>query len=123
MRNLLHPDIDRWRNRSNMVLEVYGSFGDSRCGSFFLPLPSEEGNFLLVIASSDPDWEHVSVSLPDRCPTWEEMSFVKRTLFEPEEVVMQLHVAEDNHISRHNYCLHLWRPLEQVIPLPPTITV
>jgi hypothetical protein len=28
---------------------------------------------LRVIASDGEGWDHVSVSLPDRCPTWEEM--------------------------------------------------
>jgi hypothetical protein len=67
-------------------------------------------------------WDHVSVSLPDRCPTWEEMCFIKELFFFPNEPAMQLHpVAE--YINNHPYCLHLWRPLDQKIPLPPSILV
>jgi hypothetical protein len=36
---------------------------------------------------------------------------------------MQLHVAVKEHINCHPYCLHIWRPHDQVIPLPPSIMV
>lgn len=34
---------------------------------------------LAVIASIEDGWEHVSVSLGHRCPTWYEMCFVKKS--------------------------------------------
>lgn len=74
---------------------------------------------LAVIASWADGWDHVSVSLPDRCPTWSEMDAVKRRFFLPHEVVMQIHPAEVDHMSIHPYCLHLWRPHDAAIPLPP----
>lgn len=33
-------------------------------------------------------WEHVSVSLHDRCPTWDEMSLVKDLFWLPTETVI-----------------------------------
>lgn len=72
-----------------------------------------------VIASWSGGWDHVSVSRTDRCPTWDEMERVKRAFFRPEEVAMQLHVAEMDHINKHPYCLHLWRSHKWVIPMPP----
>ena len=93
------------------------------------PIPSVGGAFrlkrhgtLLTIIASWEDasgWDHVSVSLPHRCPTWDEMDAVKRRFFWPHEVVMQLHPAEADHLSLHPYCLHLWRPHRVAIPLPP----
>jgi hypothetical protein len=47
------------------------------------------------------------------------MDYIKRLFFHPEEVCFQLHVSSAEHISNHDYCLHIWRPLEQQIPLPP----
>jgi hypothetical protein len=47
------------------------------------------------------------------------MEWIKRMFFKPDEVCMQLHVAESEHISYHAHCLHIWRPLEAEIPLPP----
>jgi hypothetical protein len=73
--------------------------------------------------SAEIPWEHVSVSLPDRCPTWDEMEWVKRRFWKADEIVMQLHVAVDDHINCHPYCLHLWRPVFEQIPLPPKVAV
>lgn len=79
--------------------------------------------WLKVIASFGDGWDHVSVSLPTRCPTWEEMEFVKRLFFNEDEVAYQLHVAPKDHINIHSYVLHMWRPQDVAIPLPPTYMV
>jgi hypothetical protein len=68
------------------------------------------------------NWDHVSVSLPYRTPTWEEMNFIKDLFFFPDEVAMQLHPVKE-YINNYPFCLHLWRPLHQHIPLPPSILV
>lgn len=74
---------------------------------------------LRIIASWGGGWDHVSVSLPSRTPTWDEMSTVHRLFFMPDESAMQLHVPERDHVNRAPTCLHLWRPQRQTIPLPP----
>lgn len=76
-----------------------------------------------VIASWGEGWDHVSVSLEHRCPTWDEMCFVRDFFFNPDECVVQYHPAEENYINDHDYCLHLWRPQNQEIPMPPKIFV
>jgi hypothetical protein len=63
-----------------------------------------------VIISNGGGWDHVSVSLENRCPTWKEMCAVKDLFFKDDEVAMQLHVAKADHINHHPFCLHLWRP-------------
>ena len=90
-------------------------------GAFVLPLPT--GHFCSVVVSNEGDWEHVSVSLPHRTPTWKEMCFIKDAFWYPDEAVMQLHPPKEDHINNHEYCLHLWRPLKADIPLPPSIYV
>ena len=60
-------------------------------------------------ASEGAGWEHVSVSLPDRCPTWEEMSFIKNLFWDEEDFVIQIHPAGSDYVDLHPYCLHLWR--------------
>lgn len=65
----------------------------------------------------------MSVSLPVRCPTWEEMDFVKGIFWGGDETVLQLHVPRSRHVSYHPYCLHLWKPVGVEIPLPPIATV
>lgn len=76
-------------------------------------------NALRVIASWGAGWDHVSVSKQKRCPTWEEMCFVKDFFFKLDECVVQYHPAETNYINNHPFCLHLWRPQEGVLPMPP----
>jgi len=68
-------------------------------------------------------WEHVSVSTMRRCPTWEEMDFIKRLFWRDDEVVVQLHVPREVHVNQHQYCLHLWKPTNSVIPMPPVAAV
>lgn len=74
---------------------------------------------LAIIFSCNEGWEHVSVSLPNRCPTWAEMCLVKDLFWEDDEAVMQLHPAKADYVNCHPWCLHLWRPLVGQIPLPP----
>ena len=69
------------------------------------------------------EWEHVSVSLPNRCPNWIEMCFIKDLFWGEDEVVMQLHPAKKDYVNFHQYCLHLWKPTLAVIPTPPKIMV
>lgn len=104
-------------------LEVYrrpvmGEMGDAR--HFALDIITRG---LRVIASGSMGWDHVSVSTATRCPTWEEMEWVKRELFEPGDTVMQLHVPVAQHKNCHPYCLHMWRPHDAEIPLPPAFMV
>jgi hypothetical protein len=94
-------------------------------GAFLVPR-GKTGIVLRIMASNGDDqmlWEHVSVSLEDRCPTWAEMSYVKSLFWLPTETVMQLHVPDEQHKNLHPYTLHLWRPKTVEIPLPPVEAV
>lgn len=117
-------ELNRWRRVDDWVLKRFGEYGDATAG-FFEPViiatsyGVQQHITFRVIASSGEGWEHVSVSLPHRCPTWEEMEEIRRMFFLDHETVMQLHVPVTDHINCHPYCLHLWRPLLQAIPKPP----
>lgn len=78
-----------------------------------------KGSRLRVIASNDGGWDHVSISLPTRCPSWAEMEFIKRLFFKENEVCWQYHVAVVNHVNIHPYVLHIWRKHDFEMPLPP----
>jgi hypothetical protein len=82
-----------------------------------------DGDYKAAGLPVDYAWEHVSVSLPGRCPNWPEMSFIKSVFWRDEETVMELHVPVADHLSLHPHCLHLWRPLNAEIPRPPSDTV
>lgn len=108
--------------------KVHPTMGDSPSGAlygyFVVPL---DGKKLNVISSGErhggdrfsPEaWEHVSVSLPNRCPTWREMKFIKDLFWKPDELVLQFHPPKSNYVNVHENCLHLWcSPF--TIELPP----
>lgn len=72
-----------------------------------------------VIFSWGGGWDHVSVSYPNRCPTWEEMSRIKDIFFRDTECAVEYHPPKADYVNNHPYCLHLWRPQAAVIPMPP----
>lgn len=92
------------------------SFGNN--GAFRVKLKTFNQT-VYVIASDGEGWEHVSVSRPDRCPTWAEMCEVKELFFGPDEWVMQYHPARAEYVNFHQHCLHLWRPVGAAFPTPP----
>lgn len=75
---------------------------------------------LRCIASDGEGWEHVSVSLEQRCPNWEEMCFIKSLFWDEEDCVIQYHPPRKNYVNCHKYCLHMWRPVNVDIPIPPS---
>ena len=89
------------------------------------------GGTLRVLSSGTPDpgagamsdWEHVSVSLINRCPTWEEMCFVKDLFWREDEIVVQSHPKKSEYINKMPYCLHLWKPVVGEYVLPPKETL
>jgi hypothetical protein len=115
------PELEKYRAR---VGEYATNTGD-RFGAFLIPYLNR--NYHLKVIASDADreipWEHVSVSLSNRCPNWEEMSYIKSLFWDDEETVMQLHPPKSKWINNHPYCLHMWRPVKEIIPIPPSITV
>jgi len=94
-------------------------------GCFLVRRAPAKADLLIVATCGDETmpWEHVSVSCKGRCPTWDEMAYVKSLFWGTDETVMQLHVPDAEHKNFHPYCLHLWRPLQAEIPRPPSIAV
>ncbi|WP_034757714.1 DUF7694 domain-containing protein [Rossellomorea vietnamensis] len=109
MKNLNH--LNEFR------VSFMGDLGDDFNGAFILKI---KGETYQVIASNGGGWEHVSISHKRKIPSWKTMCELKDLFFEEDEAVMQLHPAKSKHINNHNNCLHLWRPVIETIPLPPT---
>ena len=76
-----------------------------------------------VIASDGMGWEHVSVSLLTRCPTWGEMCMIKDLFWDEEECVVQFHPPKSVYVNNHPNVLHLWKTKGKNIETPPTILV
>lgn len=89
-------------------------------GVFFF---KHKGATLKVIASDGEGWDHISVSLGHRCPSWSEMCIIKDIFFNPDEVVIQYHPAKAEYINCHPHCLHMWKPQGVDLLVPPGILV
>ena len=99
------------------------SYGNN--GAFTVRGP--KGRTLNIIISDGAGWEHASVSYYAkhirRCPVWDEMHWVKTLVWRDDECVMQLHPPQADYVNCHPYTLHLWKPIGQEIPRPPSILV
>ena len=123
--------INSYRNRTHPQFKSEDSLGMT---GFFV-IPMEEDTWALVISSTGCDevpWEHVSIrigykkyhgKMAERIPTWEEMCMVKEIFWTEEETVMQLHPRTADYVNFHPCVLHLWRPLNVEIPMPPRVAV
>jgi len=100
----------------NLLVEHYRVAGAGNNGAFLVPCGRVQ---LRVIVSDELGWDHVSVSLPDRTPTWSEMCYVKDLFFMTTETAYQLHPPKTAYVDNHPYCLHLWRLQAATIPMPP----
>ncbi len=119
MKDLTNEEINKWAYTHPNLGDVEPGHGG--CYQVDIPMKKGKTSMVNVVASCSPEaeWDHVSVSKTNRCPTWLEMDYIKDLFFDTDEVVMQLHVGKKDHINIHQYCLHLWRPHGQKIPLPP----
>lgn len=121
MKNL--HTLDDYR-QTDFEHKYYGGLGDEGNGAFKVFI---KGKSFFAVASNGGGWEHVSVSPCNRkrqiCPTWEEMCEIKNMFFLPTECVIQYHPPRSEYVNNHPYCLHLWRPIGQKIPMPPSLFV
>lgn len=91
-------------------------------GLFYISSPTQPNLTLKVLcAPMNKEWQHVSVSLPKRCPNWPEMAKVKDLFWSDDETVVQYHPKKSEYVNNHPFCLHLWRKSGEDMELPPSI--
>ena len=88
-----------------------------------LVYPGYKVRAVYIVASWGGGWEHVSVSLKNRCPTWDEMCMVKEIFWKDDEVVVQFHPKKSEYVNIHPYCLHMWRNIGSEFETPPKLFV
>ena len=126
------------RNEPNLRIEakrvIHGpqatdaSYGNN--GVFVFENPYDQGKLLFTICSDCGGWEHVSVTVRsrlggavNRCPTWEELSWIKQQFWTDDETVLQFHPKSSEYVNHHPYCLHLWKETGKNATLPPSIFI
>lgn len=86
-------------------------------GLFMIPLEerhemyhntNNQVKLAVIIVSNSPRWEHCSISLLHRYPSWGDMMMVKENIWTPEDTVVQFHPKEDDYVNINPYMLHLW---------------
>lgn len=91
-------------------------------GWFMIPSPIKENQWIAVMADGQTEWEHVSASLRNRTPTWDEMCHLKNLFWEENEMVVQFHPEKEDYINNAKNCLHIWK-YKGFMPKPPTCYV
>lgn len=107
--------LDEIKGLSNLI--VYNIGADGGCGNLYLG--GTKARAAVVVFSWGGNWEHVSVSYPNRCPTWEEMCKVKNMFWNEDECVVQYHPPKSEYVNNYPYCLHLWRKSGENFETPP----
>ncbi len=79
--------------------------------------------YCTVIWSFGGGWEHVSICPRNRLPEWGEMCEIKDIFWNDDECVVQYHPSKSEYVNNMPNCLHLWRPINQEFPMPPSILV
>lgn len=118
MRHRPNKPIDRYRVRH----PVHGDIPPGANFGYFL-VPTDNGDLRITASDGtmpeEENWEHVSVSLAARCPTWLEMQHAKEMFWGDTETVLQFHPKGRYYVNAHPFCLHLWRQRGQNHKLPP----
>lgn len=69
---------------------------------------------LRVIASVDPHPEygpllHVSLSFPNRLPTWEDIKQVRAAFYSPNIDCMMVLPRAEHYVNLHSFVFHIWQ--------------
>jgi hypothetical protein len=67
------------------------------------------GKFLNFVFSVQGGYEHLSVSMPNKTPSWDQMCVMKDIFFEDEEETIEYHPPKSDYVNIHPHCLHMWR--------------
>jgi len=110
------PDTNRLKNHPTL-------WSDDSMGNNGVFILYWKGIEIHCIASDGMGWEHVSVTIRNKIPTWEIMCYVKDIFWDKEDCILQYHPPKSLYVNEHNKCLHLWRPIGIKIPIPDPILV
>ena len=68
-----------------------------------------DGRRALYSIENHGKWEHLSLSRPDRLPSWDELREAKNEFFGRQAMAVQILPPESEYVNLHPYVLHLWR--------------
>jgi hypothetical protein len=109
--------IERYRVTTGPLRSIKG-FGFN--GAFEIPYRKKTTKTMLFVVVSDQcGWDHVSISTAHRCPTYNEMKYIKDLFWDGEETVVQFFPKKSQYVNKCPFCLHLWKKQGADYDLPP----
>ena len=112
-------NINEIKSTRNLFIEAENA-NDGMGGHYYDSISGKRLNFIF---SYQLGWEHLSVSMPNKTPTWDQMCIMKDIFWNKDECCIQYHPKEEDYVNNHPHCLHIWKPREVNIPTPPSILV
>ena len=111
--------IEEVKKTPNLFIEAEAE-NDGMGGKYY---DKNTGKWLNFIFSYQLGWEHLSVSMPNKTPTWDQMCIMKNIFWNEDEACVQYHPRKDDYVNMHSHCLHIWKPTDEYLPIPPSILV
>ena len=106
------------------ILKVYKNVQTELVAKLKVEVRSiKQSDKALVNATIIQGWEHLGVSFKNKIPSWECMQEMKEMFFNDDEECFQMHPKADNYVNNNEYTLHIWRPVEGMKQIPPSILV
>lgn len=90
-------------------------------GGYYMDIESDKK--LNFIFSVQMGWEHLSVSMPNKTPSWEQMCRMKDIFWGEEECCVQYHPKKSEYVNCHPHCLHIWKRNDGEYLTPPSLLV
>lgn len=112
-------NIEEIKRTPNLTI-IEEAENDGFCGRYY---DKNTGKWLTFIFSYQLGWEHLSVSMPSKTPSWDQMCIMKDIFWNEEETCIEYHPKKSDYINNHKHCLHIWKPTEEYLPTPPSIMV
>lgn len=110
--------LEQIKESNRIIVGYVGPDG----GQGEIHMPTWKGS---IIWSFGGGWEHVSVAPYQKriTPSWDDMCRIKEIFFKEDECVVQYHPPKSQYVNNMQNCLHIWRPLNETMPMPPSILV
>ena len=106
------------------IIKVYKNIQTDKVSKLKVEVRSyKQSDKALVSATIISGWEHLGVSFKNKIPSWECMQEMKELFFTDDEECFQIHPKADNYVNNNEYTLHIWRPIEGMKQIPPSILV
>lgn len=111
--------LEEIKNTPNLVIKAEAE-NDGIGGYYYDRFNNKKLNFIF---SYQMGWEHLSVSMPNKTPSWEQMCMMKDIFWGEDECCVEYHPRKEDYVNNHEHCLHIWKPTEEHLPTPPSILV